>query len=280
MNVLFSQYYPAIQAPVCAVPLVLLHGWGTDSRSWTSVLPQLNKQFNVITLDLPNFGQSPPLHSADLDAWLALIIAALPERSLLLGWSLGGMLATQLAARYPHRVAALITLASNVSFIQRDGWQAAMTDVVEQHFYRDFMGSSQLTLKRFCVLQAQGEIDERAAVKHLRGLLRLTATNLNAGWGKSLQLLSRIDNRKIFSALNLPGLHIFAQNDSLVPVACAREIQQLNSRQQVSVLDCCGHALHQHESDAQLELLAQLQNFLCLQASCLPSAPFVAPVSV
>ena len=274
MSFLYSKFYPATQSPICDIPLVLLHGWGTDSRSWIPLLSeeniqspnktnrQLNKQFNVITLDLPNFGQSSHLHSTDLDAWIDVIVAALPERSILLGWSLGGMLATQISARYPQRVAALITLASNLSFVQQEHWLTALSAEVDDRFYKSFMASPPLALKRFCALQAQGETAERESVKALRGLLQLTSIHINNGWGESLQLLSKLDNRELFSQLSCPGLHFFAQNDALVPMTCAEKIRGLNSTQQVSIINGCGHAFHLYKSDAQLDLLTQLEVFL------------------
>ncbi|MFT6300141.1 MAG: malonyl-CoA O-methyltransferase, partial [Saprospiraceae bacterium] len=39
-------------------PLVLIHGWGSDSHTWDLILPELMKNFNVLAIDLPGFGES------------------------------------------------------------------------------------------------------------------------------------------------------------------------------------------------------------------------------
>ncbi|MFF8831263.1 alpha/beta fold hydrolase [Streptomyces sp. NPDC015131] len=80
-------------------PLVLLHGLGDDRRVWDGVVPLLPGR-ETIALDLPGFGDSPPLDPAvpwDLDtavAWLGVLFAGLRvERPHVAGHSLGGLIA-------------------------------------------------------------------------------------------------------------------------------------------------------------------------------------------
>lgn len=42
-------------------PLLLVHGLGGSSRSWSPILPYLAAEREVIALDLPGFGTTPPL---------------------------------------------------------------------------------------------------------------------------------------------------------------------------------------------------------------------------
>jgi len=118
-------------------PLVLIHGWGCDSKIWQGVLPELTQYLNVITIDLPGFGESDFFQATpnqivsseqqtSLASYLDSILAVLPERCSLMGWSLGGMLATVLVSRYPSRFTNFITLASNPTFVQKKGWLSAM----------------------------------------------------------------------------------------------------------------------------------------------------------
>jgi pimeloyl-ACP methyl ester carboxylesterase len=49
-------------------PLVLLHGIGMSRQSWDPVVPALARQFDVIAVDLPGFGDSPPNQATPADA--------------------------------------------------------------------------------------------------------------------------------------------------------------------------------------------------------------------
>lgn len=85
-------------------PLVLIHGIGSELCVWDPVLVRLSPTRDVIALDLPGFGQSPPLadHVAPTPAALAAAIAALLDalgldRVHVAGNSLGGWVALELA---------------------------------------------------------------------------------------------------------------------------------------------------------------------------------------
>lgn len=87
-------------------PLVLLHPLGADRRVWDPVLPLLVRSRDVITLDLPGFGSSPPLAGVapgpvQLARAVARLLAELQldgGRAHVAGCSLGGWVALELAA--------------------------------------------------------------------------------------------------------------------------------------------------------------------------------------
>jgi pimeloyl-ACP methyl ester carboxylesterase len=87
-------------------PLVLLHGIGLSIRTWRPVLPALEREHDVLALDLPGFGESPPLAPgtrstvpAIADAVEDELGASGLERPHLAGNSLGGWVALELARR-------------------------------------------------------------------------------------------------------------------------------------------------------------------------------------
>jgi len=85
-------------------PLVLLHGLGLTWRCWRPVLGALEAHHHVVALDLPGFGASPPLREAPTPAALADAVARELdvlglERPALVGNSLGGWIALELARR-------------------------------------------------------------------------------------------------------------------------------------------------------------------------------------
>jgi pimeloyl-ACP methyl ester carboxylesterase len=97
-------------------PLVLVHGLGHTWRGWKPMLPLLEPRFDVLAVDLPGFGHSPPL--PDGIAPTAEALADAVERELdaagfdtahVAGNSLGGWIALELARRRRARTVTAIS---------------------------------------------------------------------------------------------------------------------------------------------------------------------------
>ena len=254
---LATHHYPSTGAQE-REPLVLLHGWGWDSNSWRPLLSALRGMSSVVTIDLPGFGDSPARSELSWEQLLDLLESSLPPRAILMGWSLGGMLAVALAARCPERVSRVITLASNLCFVAHNDWPQAMAPADYEAFSRGFNDQPQTGLRRFAGLVARGDRNERGLRRAL-GDCQPGVERLNAGWRTSLSLLAQIDNRRALSGLRQPGLHLFAERDALVPLSAAAALPQLNPRQRIQVAPGAGHALHWSQPEWVAE---QVLNFL------------------
>ena len=85
-------------------PLLLLHGIGSARADWATLLPHLTPDFDVLAVDLPGHGQSPPVPGRPTVGALADAVEAdLDARGLssvhVYGNSLGGRIALELARR-------------------------------------------------------------------------------------------------------------------------------------------------------------------------------------
>lgn len=171
----------------------------------------------VYAVNLPGFDPDAQCAGADdLAATLAKITALLPEACILVGWSLGGMLACQLA-RSPQ-VKGLLTLATNPSFIARPHWPWALQPQVLQQFQEAFAADPTATLARFSQLQAQGHPQRKTLLTTVKNL---APPIHSAAWAEALNWLGQIDNSKLLAQLTIPQRHLFAQDDALVPIAAA-----------------------------------------------------------
>ena len=94
--------------------LVLVHAGIADSRMWEPQLGSFSDSHTVVRLDLPGFGNSPietnPVNYRGSVA--EALDAAGVERAAVVGTSLGGMVALDLALDSPERVSALILVGA------------------------------------------------------------------------------------------------------------------------------------------------------------------------
>ena len=241
------QHYPSSSHvdSIYSTPIVLLHGWGADSRIWQPLLQEIDGRFECITIDLPGFGENAELPWSDLDEFESLVVNALPTCSTLVGWSLGGMLATRIAIRYPNKVDKLITLATNPNFVANDIWPEAMANDVYQAFVDGFADNPSGTYARFLQLQAKGDRERKSIFRALQSLCGEPGEPVVVNWLQALKLLKVINNSDLAS-LSVPSLHVFGDNDSLVPSSAASHLQALEELAvpiAVKTLADCGHAL-------------------------------------
>ncbi|WP_406635949.1 alpha/beta fold hydrolase [Pseudarthrobacter quantipunctorum] len=92
-------------------PVALLHGVGLDATMWAPVQDALGRE--SIAIDLPGHGQQPPLtEPVTLQEMADDVLARLPERSHLVGFSLGALIAQHIARFHPGRVKTLTCVSS------------------------------------------------------------------------------------------------------------------------------------------------------------------------
>ncbi len=101
--------------PGASAPIILLHGVGLQSAAWNAQAKTLAKSHTVVALDLPGHGASSPLsQGAALPAfvdWLAKALDAMQiERTILVGHSMGALIASGFGATWPERTEGVALL--------------------------------------------------------------------------------------------------------------------------------------------------------------------------
>mgnify|MGYP002776999391 CR=1 FL=1 len=98
-------------------PIVCLHGHPGSGRSMSVFTQHLSKRFHTIAPDLRGYGQSKTREDFvmldHLDDLKGVLDQYGIDRALILGWSLGGIVALELAARFPEKVSGLILIATS-----------------------------------------------------------------------------------------------------------------------------------------------------------------------
>lgn len=224
--------------------LVLLHGWGTNLNIWNSITPHLAKNFHINTIDLQ--------WDTNLENMVLQILAHSPKNAIYLGWSLGGLLALQLAILAPERVGKLITIATTPKFIATTSWQA-MPLKTFTYFYQMFKNDHIQALHYFISLQFMGEPQAKELITIAKGNLdkQINKQFLENG----LKLLRDTDLRSKVNTIKCPSLHIYSENDHIVPAVTA---QQLPAN--TKIIKNAGHAPFLSQPKKFLQLLEQFTN--------------------
>ena len=259
----------ACTGPACesAPDLVLLHGWGMHSVVWDPIVPALLEHYQVTVIDLPGMGRSPlPRGDYDLNYVIQHVLAVAPARAVWMGWSLGGEIATAIAARHPERVSALLLVASNPSFAQREDWPCAMVSQQLQQFRDFYEEDPEGTLIRFLSLQCRGSRRMKEDLRFLQEIMYLQGLPAPQALRAGLRLLAELDVRADFQRLTQPVQIVLGANDVLVPATLAPTLQALAHGSpricQISVLAESGHVPFLSEPDA---FLAAILPFLVAQ---------------
>ena len=221
--------------------LVLLHGWGLNAQVWDCITPELSAHFTLHRVDLPGYGRSGGFGALTLEAMAETVVRHAPERAIWLGWSLGGLVASQIALRHPQRVQALVTVASSPCFSAQEAWPGIKPEVLggfQQQLSEDF----QRTVERFLALQTLGTESARQDARTLKqAVLSLPMPSpevLNGG----LEILKTADLREPLRDLTLPFLRLYGRLDGLVPRKIAPLLDALWPQSQAQIFDKAAHA--------------------------------------
>jgi pimeloyl-[acyl-carrier protein] methyl ester esterase len=254
--------------------LVLLHGWGLHGGIWQTVLPELEKHFTVYNVDLPGFGRSAePLNQLqktadtesnsklnyDLEFVTESVVRVLPEKFNLIGWSLGGVVATAIASRYSKRVAKLITVASSPCFVANENWPHAMKQDVLTSFIEYLNKDYRGTLIKFLSIQTMGSPTQKQDIAQLKQTVFEVGMPSEIALKGGLEILDQVNFLPILADLQMPLLRIYGRLDSLVPVKAAKQVADYSPNSQAITFKKSGHAPFLSESDL---FLAEVLNFI------------------
>jgi pimeloyl-ACP methyl ester carboxylesterase len=245
--------------------VVLLHGFASSIYTWKDVLPGLARTRTVVALDFPGFGESDQPPDLRFEV-LPTVVRGLMDKlgvgpATLVGSSLGGAVATVLAAQSPQRVGALVLIdsagfnlkASDRPLILRLAASPAGAAVFERLPIRGRM----LRLGLRQVFYDPALVTGERFNEYLAPLLRP---------GAPASALSLLTSRALDPGLvadlaakvKAPTLVLWGREDRWIPVAQADQFAAAIPGARKVVFEACGH-LPQEERPA--DVLRWLQEF-------------------
>lgn len=256
------------------VPVLLLHGGGTDAAaiSWYRLLEPLGEDAEVFAPDLPGFGASLDVDPVGGPAALADVVVEVLDavgaaRAVVVGVSMGGDVALNLALRHPERVAGLVLLAPGGlvpvlgnRWAQGAAWAASrLPDEVLLPLGRlanRFVKSALRAVVKDLDRLPTEVVDEFARLaRNPRGALGYTRYNQATlgRRGMTNDLSGRV------AGISAPTLFVHGEGDPIVPLAGSRRAAASMPRARLVVVPDVGHWVQLEDHD---RVLAEVRDFL------------------
>jgi pimeloyl-ACP methyl ester carboxylesterase len=256
-------------------PLLLIHGFGANLNQWRHNLPSLSETRPVYALDLLGFGDAakvPNLYGTDLwGSQVADFINQVVGRSVLLvGHSLGALVALTVAHHYPQRVERLAMITLPLTAAREDlvaGWVSNLALRIEA-----FMANPLLLRPLFSLVKQPwflewalrgiylnpGWVDEEllnlfALPPQQRGAARalcyLVRSRSHANFSSSIRTMIR--------ELNQPALLLWGEQDRVIPIGLALGLEQLSPCLFSKRVPIAGHCVYDEHADQFNQLILE-----------------------
>jgi len=217
------------------VPLLFVHGVGSTAAIWDRQLEAFGNEYLCAAIELRGNGtQKPDPDPASItragyaDDVLAVAGALGAQRFTLVGCSLGGVVALELCARAPQRIAGMLLLGSFARYPEGDAVAANIAAQVR----------AAGTMRAFGELRAAAlglpparlhETVEQFACKSVDCFIAAT----QATWTG--------DYRALLPTIDVPVVAAYGEHDSVAPLARAQEIASAIPRAQLAAVPDAGH---------------------------------------
>ena len=207
--------------------LLLLHGWGLNSAVWRDLVDGLKDDYRLTLMDLPGFGinHNKLPQQYDLTGLTTLIAEQLDRPTLVLGWSLGGLLSGLIK---PSQ--SLSTVLGNV--------KAEVLAAFASQLHSDVAK----TIDRFLAIQALGSDKAKTDILALRSLLAERPLPHPRALREGLKILQQADLRQQIRHIGCPTLRVYGRRDSLVPAAAMEKTEVLHPASTSMLFPTASHA--------------------------------------
>jgi pimeloyl-ACP methyl ester carboxylesterase len=232
--------------------VLMIHAAGSNGHAWHYQYEGLGDKHSPVALDLPGHGRSGGVEAlpsvSDYTDFAAAFLDALKiDSAVIVGRSMGGAIAMDLASRYPNRVQGLVLIATAPKFnIQQEmieTWRNVTMGRTGQPFTN--LGYSPKTIAE------KTEIIREGWGEQIR-------TDPRTRWG-DIVACSKADLREAIGAITKPTLIIAGKDDQSTPVSDAEFIR---SRIRNSRLEVIADAAHNVTTERPDEVNAAIAKFL------------------
>lgn len=240
-------------------PLLFLHGVGGGHHAWERQLPYFAQLgYPSHAWDQPGYGESPvvePYGLEQVSAALKRLVEALGgEPVVLVGHSMGGLVAQETYARHPELVKALVLCFTSPAFAGGDSeftkqFIAARIAPLDQ-------GQSMADIAARLMPTMRGSRSDPSGLALARKIMSGVRPDT---YRKAVQFLTTFDRRKDLADIKVPTLLIAGSDDRTAPPKVMEKMAQKIPGAECLLLEGCGHLGPMDQPD---EFNAALLGFL------------------
>ena len=233
-------------------PLLLIAGFASDSQSWQPVIRTLAERFRVIVCDNRGSGRTRPMDVFVSIGDMADDCGRLLDHlglgaSHVLGHSMGGFIAQELALRQPHQLLSLILAATACRNSPRNN--ALFADWINIH--TSGVNLEQWFRAIFYWLFTLRFFDDRHNVAAaLNYALDYPFPQSGAALANQVRAMAEFDRSGDISTITLPTLVITGSEDILFPLETADMLVQLIPAARLEMIRNAAHSIHCEQPDA------------------------------
>jgi pimeloyl-ACP methyl ester carboxylesterase len=252
-------------------PVLIIMGLAGSSRAWFRLLPHVACEYRAIVFDHRGTGDSDrvggPLKMRDLvDDTLAVLDAAEVETAHVIGVSMGGMIAQQLALDHPERVRSLLLGCTTPGGGGTPSWRLLVGTAL-----RPLLGA-----QRMFPILAPALYAERTRREHPDRVqedlaMRLAdATPVRTSYAQMAAIAGHDTRARLRELAGIPVTVLHGLDDTLVPVRHGRALAEGIPGARLVELSDCGHIL---TTDAEEAVVGAVLHHLktCAELSPLPA---------
>ena len=196
-------------------PLLLIAGLASDLYTWKKALPQLEKRHKVIVFDNRGSGLTESAAAFTIstlsDDAAALLRVLDIEKTHVVGWSMGGNVAQELALRHPKMVGTLVLMSTFMKIPERSRF--ALDVLIHSVREGASMETFMMMMQAWCSTQAAFEGRRASWNKEATGDHLVSIE----GFARQKKALDGFDTSSRARGITLPTLVIHGTEDVMVP---------------------------------------------------------------
>jgi pimeloyl-ACP methyl ester carboxylesterase len=225
-------------------PLVFLNGLAGNHLFWSGQVRTFSRRFRCLSLDNRDSGQSSyatePYVMADLAADVAGLLGKLDlPPAHLVGLSLGGMIAQEVALRYPQQVRSLVLVDT---LVRADEWFTG-TLTAYGHIRRQVTDTPEFFQVLLPWLVSWRFFESAGKVEWLQGFLRHSPhPQQRDGFFRQLAAIGQHDTLDRLDQISCPVLVAVGEDDMICPPRYSQQIAERIPQARLEVLAGVGHS--------------------------------------